>query len=120
MDLSEIHDVNPLLICRAIASMLDASAARAKLTRLADQLTAALEEADCHFVAKLESLSGIGRLIPEVFAEHAIAVVDFVTKVGFLATRMHHCTGVQCSPICRHYVCGTAGGVSCIVHAHLM
>ena len=91
--------LNALLICRAIASMLEASAARAKLTRLADQLTAALEEADCHTIARLESLSGIGRMVPELFAEHAIAVVDFVTKVGFLVSRMQHCTGVQWAPL---------------------
>ena len=73
--------------------MLEASAARAELTRLAAQLTAALEGSDCHTIAKLESLSGIGRVCPELFAEHAITVVDFVTKVGLLARRVQHCTG---------------------------
>jgi len=41
----------------------------------------ALDEEDASLIAKLETLSGIARIAPLVFSEHACQVVGFLASV---------------------------------------
>lgn len=72
------------LINRAIANISEEEAARQRLSDLCEVLVNSLDESDSALLAKLAALSGIGRAAPDILADNAMLVVDFVTQVSFV------------------------------------
>ena len=91
---STVHDVSHtqvampdwmFLTCRALVAILPESAHKDVLRELCAQLAVMLEEADDDIESRLptimQALSSIGRVAPDIFAEHAGTVADFVLDV---------------------------------------
>ncbi len=72
-------------LCRALVAILPESAHTAVLEKLCSDLANALEQLDGDIEDQIPSimqaLSSIGRIAPEIFAEHAKTVADFVLDV---------------------------------------
>lgn len=60
---------------RGLANVLGREEAVGKLQDLCAELAGNLEVSDPGVVAKLEALSGIGRIAPDIFAKHATTVI---------------------------------------------
>eukprot|EP00882_Tetradesmus_deserticola_P017339 GHRQ01018572.1.p1 GENE.GHRQ01018572.1~~GHRQ01018572.1.p1 ORF type:complete len:635 (+),score=352.40 GHRQ01018572.1:264-1907(+) len=69
----------------AIAYCQDHSSARAELSRLAAELAGSLDSGEPESAAKLQALSAIGRLLPDVFSQHAEQLLIFVLDDYLLA-----------------------------------
>ena len=79
---SDPHKGRP---CRALAGVLPQEQLQAVLRKLCKELVDALDVTTPASVrcvpAAMQALSSIGRLAPDIFAEHAASVADFVLGV---------------------------------------
>lgn len=66
---------------RALSHFLPTDYRSEKLSELCNILASGLEAAGPMVVANLETLSGIGRVAPEIIAQHIEHIVDYVLKV---------------------------------------
>lgn len=97
-------------------ALLPESAHTAVLEKLCADLAGALEQLDGdiedHIPSIMQSLSSIGRIAPEIFAEHAKIVADFVLDVRSLLT--HTFFILSRHPLC-HDTAGTRRCFLCLV-----
>lgn len=87
---------------------LPESAHKGVLRELCKDLAAVLEEADEDIEARLpgimQALSSIGRIAPDIFAQHAAAVADFVLDVSLPAPIISLC-GCSLTRVDACFVC---------------
>ncbi|WIA29168.1 hypothetical protein OEZ86_011679 [Tetradesmus obliquus] len=69
----------------AIAYCQDHGSARAELSQLAADLAGSLDSGEAETAAKLQALATIGRLLPDVFSQHAEQLLSFVLDDYLLA-----------------------------------
>ena len=98
-------------LCRALVAILPESAHTAVLEKLCSDLANAVEQLDGdvedHIPSIMQALSSIGRVAPEIFAEHAKTVADFVLDVRSVVTQIF-------VVVSRHALCyGTARPLRC-------
>ena len=90
-----LSDPQSGVLCRALAGILPQEQLQAVLGKLCGELVVALDistPASLRCVpAAMQALSSIGRLVPNIFAEHAASVAEFVLGVRQWQALLSNC-----------------------------